>query len=248
MEVEIYDLEGNPVRKMETPSIFNSTIRPDLVKRVMLAQQSHRFQPKGRDPLAGMRTTAESWGTGRGASRMPRVKGEGYSASGAAALAPGTVGGRLAHPTTSAKSIRKLVNRKERRAALRSAIAATSKRELVAKRGHVVEKVLSFPLVTVDDIQKIKKTKDVRRIMTILGLWSDVLRASEARGRVGAGPLIVVDQDEGVGKAISNIPGVEVVKVGVLNAEILAPGSHPGRLTLWSESAAKKLDELFCGD
>ena len=30
-----------------------------------------------------------------------------------------------------------------------------------------------------------------------------------------------------------------------LNVEVLAPGGHPGRLTVWSESAIKMLDELF---
>jgi large subunit ribosomal protein L4e len=38
---------------------------------------------------------------------------------------------------------------------------------------------------------------------------------------------------------------VEVVTVNNLNAEILAPGTHPGRLTIWTNSAIEKLNELY---
>jgi large subunit ribosomal protein L4e len=59
------------------------------------------------------------------------------------------------------------------------------------------------------------------------------------------GPLIVVSEDKGIGKAAGNLPGVDLVRVERLNAELLAPGTHPGRLTVWTESAIKKLDKLF---
>jgi len=32
-----------------------------------------------------------------------------------------------------------------------------------------------------------------------------------------------------------------------LNAEMLAPGTHPGRLTLWSNDAVEQLDKLYGG-
>ena len=44
------------------------------------------------------------------------------------------------------------------------------------------------------------------------------------------GPLIVVVENKGLVNAASNIPGVEVITVNNLNAEMLAPGTHPGRL------------------
>ena len=44
--------------------------------------------------MAGKRTSAESRGTGMAMARVPREKGGG----GRAAFAPGTVGGRQAHP------------------------------------------------------------------------------------------------------------------------------------------------------
>ncbi len=45
--------------------------------------------------------------------------------------------------------------------------------------------------------------------------------------------------------AARNILGVDVSTVNNLNAELLAPGTHSGRLTIWSRSAFEKIDELF---
>ncbi len=65
--------------------------------------------------------------------------------------------------------------------------------------------------------------------------------------RVGKGPLIVVSEDLGIGKASANIPGVDVAEVSDLNAELLAPGGHPGRLVVWTRSAFTSLDEVWGG-
>ena len=46
-------------------------------------------------------------------------------------------------------------------------------------------------------------------------------------------------------KILLNFTGVEFADVGSLNVERLAPGGHAGRLTVWTESAFKKLDELY---
>ena len=61
------------------------------------------------------------------------------------------------------------------------------------------------------------------------------------------GPLLVIAKDEGIVKAARNTPGVDVVTLEGLNAELLAPGTHPGRLTLWAVSTMERLDELFGG-
>ena len=47
--------------------------------------------------------------------------------------------------------------------------------------------------------------------------------------------------------AAKNIPGVDVVEVKSLNAELLAPGAKPGRLTLWSSAAIEVMgkEKLF---
>ena len=58
---------------------------------------------------------------------------------------------------------------------------------------------------------------------------------------------IVITEDLGIVKAASNLPGVNVVKVEDLNAELLAPGTHPGRLVVWTESAFISLDKVWGG-
>jgi large subunit ribosomal protein L4e len=251
---KIFSLEGKAVGKTELPPVFSTAVRPDVIKRVVLAIQSHRRQPQGRDPMAGKRTTAESRGTGGGISRIPRQKNPG----GRAAFAPGTVKGRAGHPPTSEKKIARRIPKKERRLALFSAIAATSSRELVASRGHSIEDVPEIPLVVQDDLEKLKRTKEVEEALVRLGVLSDMYRVRQSRKvRAGkgkrrgrrmkqaVGPLLVVTKNEGIVGAAKNIPGVDVVQVGSLNAELLAPGTHAGRLTIWTSSAIEKLSKLY---
>lgn len=251
---KIFDLEGKTTGRIRLPPIFKTSIRRDVIKRVVVAIQSHRFQPQGRNVFSGMRTTAESRGTGLGISRMPRVKG----GTGRAALAPGTVGGRPAHPPKVEKKIRKKIPKKEARLALRSAVAATASKKWVASRGHMIDDVPDFPLVVVDGIQDLKKTREVKETFIKLGVWSDIYRVKKSRKiRAGKGkrrgrkikqaigPLLVVTEEGTVVKAARNIPGVDIVTVNKLNAELLAPGTHPGRLTMWTSSAIENVNELF---
>lgn len=256
--VQAYDLNGNSTDKVLLPRIFETPIRPDVIKKAVLTQQSHRYQPQGRDPMAGKRTSAESLGTGLGIARMARVKGSQHPKARQAAFVPSAVGGRRTHPPTAEKRIYKRINKKERLLSIRSAIAATSRKSLVASRGHLVEDVLSIPLVVSDDIQEIKTSKEAKGVFAKLGILPDVLRVKKSlkiragkgtmrgrRRRHGVGPLFVIDEDKGLKKAVNNFLGMDVVKVDDLSAEMLAPGTSVGRLTVWAASAFKKLDEVF---
>jgi large subunit ribosomal protein L4e len=250
---KIFDLEGKSAGKIALPQVFTTPYRPDLIKRAVIAIQSNSFQPQGRDPMAGKRTSAESRGTGMGIARVPRIKG----GAGTAAFAPGIRGGRQAHPPVSEKVIVKRIPKKEKRLALHSAIAATASKELVTKRGHAIEDILEIPLIVTDDLEELKKTKQVEEALTHLGLLSDIYRVKESRKiRAGKGkkrgrkmkqaigPLIIVSESKGIAKAARNIPGVDIVPVKDLNVEQLAPGTHPGRLTIWTSGAINRLDEL----
>jgi large subunit ribosomal protein L4e len=256
--VPIFDLEGKIRKEVELPAVFATTIRPDIIKRVVVALQSHRFQPKGQDMLAGKRTTAISLGAGYGLARVPRVKGRGYPKALSGAFVPGTVGGRGAHPPVPWRKIWKRINKKEKRFAIKSAIAASGKKEFVLARGHRAEKVPHIPLVVSDELQKLKKAREVKEVFANLGIWPDIERVKKGtkvragkgkmRGRRlkrRKGPLIVIEKDEGIKKAVSNFPGVDIIEVRNLNAELLAPGTHFGRLVVWTESAFKALDNLF---
>jgi len=251
---KIFSLEGKSTGKLRLPTVFKTSIRPDVIKRAVVAIQSHSFQPQGRNVLAGKRTTAESLGVGHGMSRVPRIKGRGQRA----ALIPFAVGGRATHPPVARKKIEKKIPRKEMKLALRSAVAATASKENVSSRGHIIEDVPDFPLVVVDKIQSLKKTSEVEKVFIQIGVWPDVFRVKESRKvRAGkgtrrgrkmkqaVGPLLVITENGGVVEAARNLPGVDIVNVENLNVELLAPGAQPGRLTVWTSSAVEKLNELF---
>ena len=56
--------------------------------------------------------------------------------------------------------------------------------------------------------------------------------------------MIVITKDEGIVDAAKNIPGIDVINVKNLNAEILSPGSHGIRLTIWTKSAIESLGKV----
>ncbi len=238
------------------PAVFSTVLRPDLVRRVFWLVGSHGFQPKGRDPMAGERTTAETHSppTGTGRSRIPRVKGERYSKGGMAAGVASVVKGRLPHPPRSEKVIHFAVNKKERKLATDSAIAFTADLDAVKARGHRVKK-LALPLVVADELETVEKTSELVSFLEKVQLKSELERVDgrtkrntgkrRLRGRVyrsAVGPLIVVTNDRGVGRAAGGIPGVDVTRVESLSVLDLAPGGVPGRLTLWTESALGALE------
>jgi large subunit ribosomal protein L4e len=252
MKVPVINLRKEQTGEVEVPKVFSTPIRHDVIKRAVVALQSTRFQPQGRDPMAGKRTTAESRGTGHGIARVPRLKDGNKAAFGVS-----IVGGHQAFPPLSEKIIVKRINKKEKRFAIRSGIAATAVKELVEKRGHAIQDVEQLPIVVSDEIESLEKTRDVKEFLETIQLWGDVERADRRKVRAGIGkmrgrkhkkgkgPLIVVGEDKGIGYAARNLPGVEVVDVYSLNAEVLAPGAHPGRLVIWAKSAFEQLDEVW---
>lgn len=247
---QIIDLTGKQIGEIELPDIFSEVYRPDLIKRAVLAAQANRLQVYGPTPYSGMKTSAENWGPGRGRARVPRIK-----TGNRAARITQARGGRKAHPPKVEKDYSEKINKKERIKSIRSAIAATADIELVRQRGHRFDAAL--PIVAVDDIQDVQNTKAVASFMEAINVYDDIQRAKNGRHiRAGGGKrrgrkykkpksiLIVVDRDNGIRLAARNLPGVDVVTVNGLNAELLAPGTHAGRLTIWSESAIRTLGEV----
>jgi large subunit ribosomal protein L4e len=249
MKAKVLGLDGSVVEEINLPAVFSEEFRPDIIKRAVLAIQSHRRQPYGPSPLSGLNYSWENWGPGRGVARVPRLM-----TGSRAVVVPQAVGGRRAHPPKPQKKWSEKINRKEMKKALRSAVAATANEELVRQRNHIYEGEL--PKIVVDDIASITRTKELVNVLRAIGVYSDIERAKERkRYRAGKGKmrgrryvakksvLIVVGEDKGVSKAASNLPGVDVVLLKDLNVELLAPGCHAGRLTVWSRVAMDWLDE-----
>jgi large subunit ribosomal protein L4e len=252
MKVPVLSLTNEKIDEVDLPKVFDTPIRLDIIKRAVIAQQSKGFQPQGRDPLAGKRNVAESRGTGHAMARLPRLK-NGSKAD----FAVQAVGGHGAFPPRSEKVTIKRINKKEKRFAIRSGIAATINKELITARGHLTEGIPELPIVIDDAFESIQKTKEVEDIFSKMGLIKDVNRSNrnkiragrgKSRGRgkkSGKGPLLVISKDKGVGKAARNLPGVDIIQVKNLNVEQLAPGTYPGRLVIWVKSAFNDLDETW---
>jgi large subunit ribosomal protein L4e len=241
MEATVRDLDGEDAGSIELPDVFETVHRPDLIKRAVLAAQANRRQDYGTDEFAGLRTPAESPGSGRGMAHVPRQNG-------VAKRVPQTVGGRPAHPPKAEKDRTLDINDKERQLAVRSALAATTDGDLVAERGHDFDDDVAFPLVVSDEFEDLQKTQEALGVLEALGVADDVERADEGRKvRAGKGKgrgrkykspksVLVVTSEE-PSRAARNLAGVDVATADEVNAEDLAPGTHPGRLTLFTESA-----------
>ena len=85
-----------------------------------------------------------------------------------------------AHPTRAEKIITKNQH-KERRFAIRSAVAATANKELVENRGHKLGDLEQVPIIVEDDICSVKTTKQTREIFQNLGVYDDITRAKEGK-------------------------------------------------------------------
>ncbi|MEM3342147.1 MAG: 50S ribosomal protein L4 [Thermoplasmata archaeon] len=249
-KVNVYGIDGKVIKQVELPHIFFTEFRPDIIRKAVVALQTHARQPYAPAPTAGMRHAVFWWGKGRGVSRVPRLTGGRRGAQ-----SPGCVGGRRAHPPKVEKVWFKAINEKEKRLAICSALAATSQKPIVKARGHKFEEDLTLPIVMEDKLQSLKKTREVMDALNNLGVLSDLIRAEDGiavragrgkmRGRRYKTPisvLLVVAKDDGLKEAARNLPGVSITTVPNLNAEILAPGGMPGRLTIFSESALSMLE------
>ncbi len=177
MNSKVIELSGEASKEVELPEVFSSPLRDDLVKRSYWIIASHGRQPYGRDPMAGEKTTAEAGNppTGRGISRIPRVKGDRNPRAGKAAGVASVVGGRLPHPPKSEKVIYLKINEKERRLALASAIAHTADAKSVSGRGHKIPKT-DLPIIVTDEVESIAKTAEFRSFLEKAGLSEELRR------------------------------------------------------------------------
>ncbi len=261
MRVGVVDIQKKEVKKIDLPSQFDEGIRQDIIKRAVFVLQANKRQGYGAYPEAGKGASARiskrrhdyRGSYGHGISRVPRkiLSRRGTRMNWQAAFAPGTVGGRRAHPPKAEKVWLQKINKKERRKAIRSALAATVNKKTVKGNGYLIPD--NYPFIIEKKIENIDKTKEVKKILNALGFKEELGRVEKRSVRAGrgkargrkyrkrAGILIVVSDKCKLQKAAKNIPGVDTAVVSKLNAELLAPGTFPGRATLYTEGAIDKI-------
>ncbi len=263
MKLSVLKLNGKKDKSIELPEQFDEYIRDDLIKRAFLSIRSKERQPYGSKRDAGKRHSvrlsrkrnAYRGTPGIGIARSPRkiMMRRGLRMHWTGAFAPNTVGGRRAHPPKPEKNWVEEINKKERRKAIRCAMSATIDEDLVSKRYNIPS---NYPFILSDKIESIKKTSELKEALEKLGFSDELKRAKKKKIRSGKGKmrarkykkkrsiLIVTNSsDSNLHIAAKNLPGVTVKPVSNLNSKVLAPGGSPGRVTLWTESAIKKLNE-----
>ena len=262
MKVPVFSVSGEKISEVELPEQFSEEVRPDLIKRAALAVLSAQHQPYGTDPVAGKRQgkalpkRRRKFGTtyGKGISRVARKilwsRGEQFGWVGARGAQ--TVKGLKAFPPKVEKVFVEKINKKERRKAIRSALAASANFDYVSKI-HKIESGVVLPIVVEADAEKLSKTREVYALLKKLKLSAELKRTKERKIRSGkgkmrgrkyktkVGPLLIVSKPCKLEAAARNLVGVDVCEVNALNAALLAPGAEPARLTIWTLPALEKL-------
>ncbi|MEK6899486.1 MAG: 50S ribosomal protein L4 [Nanoarchaeota archaeon] len=263
MKLPIVNNQNKKTGEMNLPSQFSEDFRPDLIKRAVHAIQSRLRQQYGADQEAGLRHSSKlskrrrkyrgCYGIGISRSNRKIMSRRGTRLNWVGAFSPQTVGGHRSHPPKGFKVWVRDINKKENQKAIRSAMAATLQKELVAERGHKIPD--SYPFVVSGAVESVSKTKDVEKLLQDLGFNEELERSSEKKVRAGIGKrrgrkyqrkkgvLIVTSSKCPLLLAAKNVPGVDIVEVNSLNADLLAPGADAGRATLWTEKAVQKIAE-----
>ena len=178
--VAVYNMEGKEVDKIElNDSIFGVEINEHLVHMAVLQQLANKRQGTQK-----AKTRSEV----RGGGRKPwRQKGTGHARQGSTRSPQWTGGGVVFAPTPRDYTIR--LNKKEKRAALRSALTSR-----VQDNKFIVVDELKF-----DEI----KTKKFQNVM-------DNLKVSKAL-------VVLADNDQNTVLSARNIAGVKTSQVGSIN-------------------------------
>ncbi len=263
MELKVLSKDNKEVGKKKLPAQFSEPSRLDIIKRAVEAIFGNKRQRYGANPRAGKRHSVylskkrrRFRGVyGHSRTRIPKkvMSRSGSMFNWTGAFAPSTRGGHRAFPPKADKIWACKINKKERRKAIRSALASSINKDLVIKRGHKVP--ASYPFLVSKDFENINKTKDLFSVLNLLGFKEELKRASKKKIRAGKGkhrsrlykkakgPLVIVSDKCNLLKTAKNIAGIDVVDIKNINAELLAPGCVPGRLALFTEEAINKMEK-----
>ncbi|MCU6762214.1 50S ribosomal protein L4 [uncultured Roseburia sp.] len=178
--VSVYNMEGNEVGSMElNDAVFGVEVNEHLVHMAVVQQLANNRQGTQK-----AKTRSEV----RGGGRKPwRQKGTGHARQGSTRAPQWTGGGVVFAPTPRDYSFK--INKKEKRAALRSALTSR-----VADNKFIVLDELKFDAI---------KTKDFVKVMNNLN--------------VSKALVVMNDNDVNVVKSASNVPGIKTTVTNTLN-------------------------------
>jgi large subunit ribosomal protein L4e len=226
MKAQILTLNGEKKGEIELPKFFEEPVKKYLIKRAYEAELASERQAYGANPRAGKEVSASGklhrarhqWkGTyGYGISRVPRkiMTKRGNRFNWVGAFAPGTRGGRAAHPPKAWKVWKIKINKKEKMMAIKGLLANSMSKEMENKYK------IKLPIIIEDKIADVKKTKELRKI------FEKICQAHQ--------PVLI-------GKEIKGIESMDVQNLSMIK---LAPSGNPDRLIIFTESSIKQLEKL----
>ncbi|KAH6803106.1 Ribosomal protein L4/L1 family [Perilla frutescens var. frutescens] len=144
---------GTAVNFLPLPDVMKASIRPDIVTFVHGQISKNARQPYAVSKRTDQKTSAESWGTGRAVSRIPRVPGGGTHCAGQGALGNMCRGRRMFAPT-------KIWHRWHRQ----------------------IDEVPELPLVVSDAAEAVEKTNAALKVLKQIGAFSDAEKAKNSHG------------------------------------------------------------------
>lgn len=228
MDANVYGLNGEVIESIKLPEIFDTVKRLDIIQRAVVSELSRTFQPQGRDPLAGLRTSADYFANrqrsfrvtvGRAISRKPREK-LAKGGLGRVRRVPESVGGRAAHPPNVNKILEKKINKKEYNTALSSAIANTK-----------------FTVIS-DDVENLKKTKEIVHFINLLK-EKDIINAKNKDKKI----LLIVNNNDVTAR---NINFINVKNISNLQVRDFVFGANNLiNNVLWTKKAIENLKTKF---
>ncbi|PIU76004.1 50S ribosomal protein L4 [Candidatus Pacearchaeota archaeon CG06_land_8_20_14_3_00_35_12] len=251
MKSQILDISGNRKKEVELPSCFEETVREDLIAKSYRVSSLAQRTPNGNWRLSGMEASAHGklshmrgrWKTqyGHGISRVPRkiMSRSGDRFNWVGAFASGTKGGREAHPPKSGKVLSKIISKKERAKALRTAIAALASFEWIKKKYSTLNKkemlekfkIMSFPIILESKINEIKKTKEL--VIVLKKILNDFYESDKK--------ILIITNNK---SNLKKMNAVEVTTPKEMNILQIANGGVPGRIAIFTEDAIEEMQKM----
>merc|ERR1719261_797052 len=104
---------------------------------------------------------------------------------------------------------------------------------------------LRLRILPLDMLKKLGCTEELQKVSDSKKVRSGKGKMRNRRYTMRRGPLVIYAEDNGIVRALRNVPGVETASVDSLNLLQVAPGGVFGRFIIWTEGAFKKLNQIY---
>lgn len=157
-------------KNVNLPAVFKALIWPYTVNFFHTNLHKNNRQPYAVSKLVGHQTSAESWGTSRAVTWIPRIQVSISHHSGQGSFSNMCHGGSMFTPTKTWCHWHHRVNTTQKQYGICSAPAASALPALVMSKGHHVKEVPGLPLV----VEGYKKTNKAGLLLKKLMAWNDI--------------------------------------------------------------------------